>query len=164
VKRFIIPRDAPNVLVTPVAGRSVQLTNLDKVYFPAAGFTKGDLLQYYADVAPLIVPYVADRAMVLKRYPGGIDQDFFYMKRTPAGAPAWLRRCPIEHGSGSVIAFPVIDDLAGLLWTINLGCIDLNEWYGPTTCTSISIRSKARRSQPCVPWRWRCATGSKVSA
>jgi bifunctional non-homologous end joining protein LigD len=129
VKRFIIPRDAPNVLVTPVAGRSVQLTNLDKVYFPAAGFTKGDLLQYYADVAPLIVPYVADRAMVLKRYPGGIDQDFFYMKRTPAGAPAWLRRCPIEHGSGSVIDFPVIDDLAGLLWTINLGCIDLNEWY-----------------------------------
>jgi bifunctional non-homologous end joining protein LigD len=129
VKRFIIPRDAPNVLVTPVPGHSVQLTNLDKVYFPAAGFTKGDLLQYYADVAPLIVPYVADRAMVLKRYPGGIDQDFFYMKRTPPGAPAWLRRCPIEHGSGSVIDFPVIDDIAGLLWTINLGCIDLNEWY-----------------------------------
>jgi bifunctional non-homologous end joining protein LigD len=129
VKRFIIPRDAPNVLVTPVPGHSVQLTNLDKVYFPAAGFTKGDLLQYYADVAPLIVPYVADRAMVLKRYPGGIDQDFFYMKRTPPGAPEWLRRCPIEHGSGSVIDFPVIDDIAGLLWTINLGCIDLNEWY-----------------------------------
>jgi bifunctional non-homologous end joining protein LigD len=129
VKRFIIPRDAPNVVVTPVAGRSVQLTNLDKVYFPAAGFTKGDLLQYYADVAPLLVPYVADRAMVLKRYPGGIDQPFFYMKRTPPGAPQWLRRCPIEHGSGSVIDFPVIDDLAGLLWTINLGCIDLNEWY-----------------------------------
>ena len=129
VKRFIIPRDAPNVVVTPVAGRSVQLTNLDKVYFPDAGFTKGDLLQYYADVAPLLVPYVADRAMVLKRYPGGIDQPFFYMKRTPPGAPAWLRRCPIEHGSGSVIDFPVVDDLAGLLWTINLGCIDLNEWY-----------------------------------
>jgi bifunctional non-homologous end joining protein LigD len=129
VKRFIIPRDAPNVVVTPVPGHSVQLTNLDKMYFPAAGFTKGDLLQYYADVAPLIVPYVADRAMVLKRYPGGIDQDFFYMKRTPKGAPEWLRRCPIEHGSGSVIDFPVIDDLAGLLWTINLGCIDLNEWY-----------------------------------
>ncbi len=117
-------------MVTPVPGHSgSQLTNLDKVYFPAAGFTKGDLLQYYADVAPLIVPYVADRAMVLKRYPGGIDQDFFYMKRTPKGAPEWLRRCPIEHGSGSVIDFPVIDDIAGLLWTINLGCIDLNEWY-----------------------------------
>lgn len=129
MRRFIIPRDASNVVVTPVPGHSVQLTNLDKVYFPAAGFTKGDLLQYYADVAPLIVPYVADRAMVLKRYPGGIDQDFFYMKRTPKGAPEWLRRCPIEHGSGSVIDFPVIDDLAGLLWTINLGCIDLNEWY-----------------------------------
>ena len=106
MKRFIIPRDAPNVVVTPVPGHSVQLTNLDKVYFPAAGFTKGDLLQYYADVAPLIVPYVADRAMVLKRYPGGIDQDFFYMKRTPKGAPEWLRRCPIEHGSGQRDRFP----------------------------------------------------------
>ncbi|HEY1429472.1 MAG TPA: non-homologous end-joining DNA ligase [Candidatus Tumulicola sp.] len=129
MKRFIIPRDAPNVLVTPVAGHTVQLTNLDKIYFPAAGFTKGDLLQYYADVAYLIVPYVSDRAMVLKRYPGGIDQDFFYMKRTPPGAPAWLRRCSITHGSGNVIDFPVIDDVAGLLWTINLGCVDLNEWY-----------------------------------
>ncbi len=129
MKRFIIPRDAPNVVVTPVPGQSVQLTNLDKVYFPAAGFTKGDLLQYYADVAPLLVPYLKDRAMVLKRYPGGIDQDFFYMKRTPAGAPEWIRRCPIEHGSGSVIDFPIVDDIASLLWTINLGCIDLNEWY-----------------------------------
>jgi bifunctional non-homologous end joining protein LigD len=67
--------------------------------------------------------------MVLKRYPNGIAADYFYMKRTPPGAPAWLRRCPIEHGSGNVIDFPIVDDAAGLLWTINLGCIDLNEWY-----------------------------------
>jgi bifunctional non-homologous end joining protein LigD len=129
VKAFVIPRDAPNVVVTPVPGRSVQLTNLDKVYFPEAGITKGDLLQYYADVAPLLVPYLTGRAMVLKRYPGGITEEFFYMKRTPANAPAWLRKCSIEHGSGSVIDFPIVDDVAGLLWVVNLGCIDLNEWY-----------------------------------
>jgi bifunctional non-homologous end joining protein LigD len=129
VKPLIIPRDRPDCVVTPVAGRSVQLTNLDKLFFPETGTTKGDLLQYYADVAPLLVPYLTGRAMVLKRYPHGVAGDFFYMKRTPPGAPAWLRRCSIEHGSGSVIDFPIVDDLAGLLWTINLGCIDLNEWY-----------------------------------
>jgi bifunctional non-homologous end joining protein LigD len=72
---------------------------------------------------------MAGRAQVMKRYPGGAEGEFFYMKRTPSNAPPWLRTCAIEHGSGSVIAFPVIDDLAALLWVINLGCIDLNEWY-----------------------------------
>jgi bifunctional non-homologous end joining protein LigD len=65
----------------------------------------------------------------MKRYPGGAEGEFFYMKRTPANAPAWLETCSIEHGSGSVIAFPIINDLASLLWVVNLGCIDLNEWY-----------------------------------
>ncbi len=125
----VIPRDRPDVTFEPVSGRSVRLTNLPKLYFPAAGITKGDLLQYYADVAPLLVPYLTGRAMVLKRYPNGVAGDFFYMKRTPPGRPPWLRTCPIEHGSGSVIDFPIVDDVAGLLWTINLGCIDLNEWY-----------------------------------
>ena len=126
---MVIPRDRSDAIVTPVPGRSVQLTNLDKVFFPEAGITKRDLLQYYADVAPLLVPYLAGRAMVLKRYPNGISADFFYMKRTPANRPPWLRTCAIEHGSGSVIDFPIVDDVAGLLWVINLGCIDLNEWY-----------------------------------
>jgi bifunctional non-homologous end joining protein LigD len=129
VTPVVIPRDRPDVTFEPVSGRSVRLTNLPKLYFPAAGITKGDLLQYYADVAPLLVPYLTGRAMVLKRYPNGVAGDFFYMKRTPPGRPPWLRTCPIEHGSGSVIDFPIVDDVAGLLWTINLGCIDLNEWY-----------------------------------
>ena len=129
MKTVVIPGDRSDVLLTPVAGRSVQLTNLDKVFFPDAGITKRDLLQYYADVAPLLVPHLTGRAMVLKRYPNGVSGDFFYMKRTPPGRPAWLRTCAIEHGSGSVIDFPVVDDVAGLLWVINLGCIDLNEWY-----------------------------------
>jgi len=129
VKAVVIPRDQTDAVLTPSAGRSVQLTNLDKLFFAEAGITKRDLLQYYADVAPLLVPYLTGRAMVLKRYPNGVTGDYFYMKRTPPGRPAWLRTCAIEHGSGSVIDFPMVDDVAGLLWVINLGCIDLNEWY-----------------------------------
>src|ERR1700676_5364640 len=125
---FPIPRDRDNVVLR-AAGKDVTLTNLRKVFFPVSGATKGDLLQYYADVAPFLVPYMVDRAQVMKRYSNGAAGDFFYMKRTPSNAPPWLRTCSIEHGSGSVIAFPMIDDLASLLWVINLGCIDLNEWY-----------------------------------
>ena len=65
----------------------------------------------------------------MKRFPHGADGEFFFMKRVPQPHPPWLRTCPIEHDSGSVIEFPVIDDLAALMWVINLGCIDLNQWY-----------------------------------
>ena len=112
-----------------VGDRTVGLTNLHKVFFAATGATKGDLLQYYADVAPFLIPCMQDRAQVMKRWPNGQTGEFFYMKRTPPNAPPWLRTCSIEHGSGSVIAFPMVDDLASLLWLVNLGCIDLNEWY-----------------------------------
>lgn len=124
-----IPRDRDAAVLRPTDGRDVALTNLRKVFFPATGATKGDVLQYYADIGSMLVPYMQDRAQVMKRYPNGAGGEYFYMKRTPSNAPAWLRTCSIEHGSGSVIAFPMIDDLAGLLWLINLGCIDLNEWY-----------------------------------
>jgi bifunctional non-homologous end joining protein LigD len=124
---FPIPRERDATV--QVGDRTVGLTNLHKVFFPATGATKGDLLQYYADVSPFLIPCMQDRAQVMKRWPNGQTGEFFYMKRTPPNAPAWLRTCPIEHGSGSVIAFPMIDDLASLLWLVNLGCIDLNEWY-----------------------------------
>ena len=125
---FPIPRDR-EAAVLRADGKDVALTNLRKPFWPELGITKGDLLQYYADVAPFLVPYMDGRAQVMKRYPNGAAGEFFYMKRTPSNAPPWLRTCSIEHGSGSVIAFPMIDDLASLLWLINLGCIDLNEWY-----------------------------------
>lgn len=110
-------------------GRTVRLTNLDKPFWPELGITKRDLLQYYADVAAALVPHVADRAMVMKRYPNGAAGEFFFMKRAPASRPEWLRVCSIEHASGSVIDFAVVEDLASLLWVVNLGCIDLNQWY-----------------------------------
>ena len=116
-------------------GKDVQLTNLDKPFWPALGITKGDLIQYYADVAPLLLPHIRDRAMVMKRYPHGAAGEFFFMKRAPSPRPDWIRTCRIDHDSGNVIDFPVIDDLPSLLWVINLGCIDLNQWYA--TCDDV---------------------------
>jgi bifunctional non-homologous end joining protein LigD len=112
-----------------IEGHDVRLTNLRKPFWPARRITKGDLIQYYADVAPALLPHIRDRAMVMKRYPHGADGPFFFMKRAPAPRPAWIRTCAIDHGPGNVIDFPVIDDVASLLWVINLGCIDLNQWY-----------------------------------
>jgi bifunctional non-homologous end joining protein LigD len=123
-----IPRDADNVRVE-AGGRTVRLTSLRKVYWPELGLTKGDLLRYYCAVAPALLSHLADRAMVMKRYPHGIHGEFFFMKRTPSHSPEWLETCAITHGSGSVIHFPVVQDLATLLWIVNLGCIDLNPWY-----------------------------------
>jgi bifunctional non-homologous end joining protein LigD len=111
-----------------VDGKDVQLTNLDKPFWPELGITKGDLIQYYADVAPLLLPHIKDRAMVMKRYPHGAAGEFFFMKRAPSPRPDWIRICRIGEGSDA-IDFPVIDDLPALLWVINLGCIDLNQWY-----------------------------------
>jgi bifunctional non-homologous end joining protein LigD len=112
-----------------VGGREVQLTNLDKVFWPELGYTKRDLLQYYADVSRALLPHLQDRAMVMKRYPNGIHGKCFFMKRTPSPRPEWLETCEITHQSNNVIAFPMIQDLASLLWVVNLGCIDLNPWY-----------------------------------
>jgi bifunctional non-homologous end joining protein LigD len=119
-----------------VDGREVRLTNLDKVFWAEERITKGDLLQYYADVARLLLPHIRDRPMVMKRYPHGARGEFFFMKRAPVPRPDWIRTCRIDHESGNVIDFPVIDDVPSLLWVINLGCIDLNQWYG--TCDDVN--------------------------
>jgi bifunctional non-homologous end joining protein LigD len=125
---FTIPRDRDNIVLV-IEQREVRLTNLGKVFWPRIGLTKGDLLQYYADVSRWLLPHIRDRAMVMKRYPHGSAGDFFFMKRAPEPRPDWIRTCAIDHGAESIIHFPVIDDLASLLWVINLGCIDLNQWY-----------------------------------
>jgi len=123
-----IPTDVDRATLT-VGGREVRLTNLRKLFWAERGITKGALIQYYADVAPVLLPHIRDRAMVMKRYPHGAAGPYFFMKRAPAPRPDWIRTCAIEHESGKVIDFPVIDDLPSLLWIINLGCIDLNQWY-----------------------------------
>jgi len=109
--------------------KKITVTNLQKVFWPQLGKTKRDLLLYYAAVAPALLPHLKDRAMVMKRYPNGIDGKFFFMKRTPTYRPDWLKTCSIAHRSGSVIDFPMAQNCASLLWIVNLGCIDLNPWY-----------------------------------
>jgi bifunctional non-homologous end joining protein LigD len=125
---FTIPRDTDDVIVE-AGGRQVKLTNVNKLFWPELGITKGDLLQYYADVSEWLIPHLKDRAMVMKRYPHGAAGEFFFMKRAPSPRPEWIELCSIEHGSGNVIDFPIVQDLPALLWVVNLGCIDLNQWY-----------------------------------
>ena len=123
-----IPVDVDNVTLK-VEGRDVRLTNLRKLFWPELKITKGGLIQYYADVAHVLLPHVRDRAMVMRRYPNGAAGASFFMKEAPTPRPAWIRTCAIDHGGGKIVNFPVIDDLPSLLWLINLGCIDLNQWY-----------------------------------
>jgi bifunctional non-homologous end joining protein LigD len=122
----IIPQGEGDAVVD-VDGHSVTLTNLGKIFWPKLGLTKGDLLRYYASVAPVLLPHLHDRAMVMKRYPNGAEGDFFYMKRAPEPRPEWIDICPIMHSE--MVNFPIVQDLPSLLWLINLGCIDLNPWY-----------------------------------
>jgi bifunctional non-homologous end joining protein LigD len=122
-----VPREGDAEL--DVDGKKVKLSNLSKPFWPDLGITKGDLIQFYADLSPVLLPHLQDRAMVMKRYPNGAYSDFFFQKRAPVPRPDWIDICSIEHGSGNVIDFPVIRDLPSLLWLINLGCIDLNPWY-----------------------------------
>jgi bifunctional non-homologous end joining protein LigD len=99
------------------------------VFWPEDQITKRDLLQYYADVSRYLLPHIHCRAMVMKRYPDGAYGKFFFQKRSPSARPEWVPVCEIKHPSANIIDFPVINDLAGLLWVVNLGCIDLNPWY-----------------------------------
>ena len=134
-----MPKRSPNVSIPDlgdaeleIEGRAVGLTNLDKVFWPDEGRTKGDVLRYYAAIAPVLVPHLRDRAMVMKRYPNGITGKSFFMKRAPSPRPDWIETCRIAHRSGNIIDFPMVQDLASLMWIVNLGCIDLNPWYA--TC------------------------------
>lgn len=123
-----LPRE-PDAVTLRTPGREVRLSNLNKVFWPDLDLTKGDLIQYYAEIASALLPHLRDRAMVMKRYPHGISGKFFFMKRAPEPRPDWIELCAIAHDSGNIINFPIVQDLASLLWLINLGCIDLNPWY-----------------------------------
>jgi bifunctional non-homologous end joining protein LigD len=113
-----------------IGRREVQLTNLDKVYFPAPGLTKGDLVRYYLDVADCLLPHVRRRPMQMLRYPDGVDGFSFYQKRVPKPHPDWLETVHILFpGSGRTADFPVVTEAASLAWIVNLGCIDLHTWH-----------------------------------
>ncbi len=111
-----------------VGRREVAFSNPDKVFFPALGLTKGDLLRYYLDLAPLLLPHVRRRPMQMLRYPDGVEGPAFYQKRVPRPHPAWLETVEIRFPSGRTAAFPVVNDRASLAWIVNLGSIDLHTW------------------------------------
>jgi bifunctional non-homologous end joining protein LigD len=123
-----IPRDVDSAEIGLPEG-NVTLTNLHKLFWAQDGVSKRDLLQYYADIAAYLLPHVANRAMVMKRYPEGADGEFFFQKHSPKTKPGWIPVCEILHPSANAVDFPVVQNLAGLLWVVNLGCIDLNPWY-----------------------------------
>jgi bifunctional non-homologous end joining protein LigD len=112
-----------------IDGKHLKFTNLDKIWFPNEGYTKRDILSYYDAVAEWIVPHLAGRPLSLKRYPGGIHEEFFFQKDIPETYPKWLRIEPIHSSHrGEPIRFVVADDRATLLFLTNLGCIDQNPW------------------------------------
>jgi bifunctional non-homologous end joining protein LigD len=118
------PRSA---LEVEVDGRTIRLTNLDKVMYPAVGFTKGQVIDYYTRVAPYLLPHLAERPLTLKRYPNGVDGKFFYEKQCPKHRPDWVRTVPVwsRHNDAN-INFCVVDDLATLVWLAQLADLELH--------------------------------------
>src|SRR6059058_2209149 len=112
--------------VLEAAGREVVITNPDKIFFPKAGYTKLDLVNYYAAVADGALRGIDGRPIVLKRYVNGADQEPFFQKRAPEPRPPWIETVELSFPSGRRAVEVVANDAAQLLWTINLGCIDLN--------------------------------------
>jgi bifunctional non-homologous end joining protein LigD len=113
-----------------VDGRRLKLSNLDKVLYPATGTTKGEVLHYYAQVAPVLLPHLADRAVTRIRWPNGTGEQSFFEKNLPSGAPDWLRYVTLSstgsRGGGDSIDYPVIEDLAGLTYLANLASLELH--------------------------------------
>ena len=108
-------------------GRTLTLTNLDKVLFPEVGFTKRDLIAYYLAVAPALLPHLHDRPLTLKRYPDGVDGEFFYEKRSPAHRPDWVQTASVASDRGKAeIPYTLCQDLPTLIWLANLADIELH--------------------------------------
>ena len=130
VRRTDVASLAPVVEAEAEPPRQVRLTNLDKVFWPDAGLTKGDLVRYYETVAEWILPYLRDRPLVLTRYPDGIHGKSFYQKDTPDWAPDWIRTETVwSEGSERELRYIVCDDVETLLWVANSASIPLHVWH-----------------------------------
>lgn len=110
-----------------IEGRTLTLTNLDKILYPATGFTKGQLIDYYARIAPALVPHLSGRPLTLKRYPGGVDQEFFFEKNATKHRPDWVKTAPIwSEGNQRNVNYILANDLPTLVWVANLAAIELH--------------------------------------
>jgi bifunctional non-homologous end joining protein LigD len=110
-----------------VEGRQLKLSNLDKVLYPAVGFTKGQVIDYYTRVAPALLPHLAGRPLTLKRYPDGVEAGYFYEKRCPSHRPEWMRTVEVYSGRNKGnVGYCVVDDLPSLIWVANMASIELH--------------------------------------
>jgi bifunctional non-homologous end joining protein LigD len=114
--------------------RGLKLSNLDKPFWPEEGITKGDLIAYYRDVAPVLVPHLRGRPFTMKRYPDGWQGDHFFQKDAPSHMPEWIPTFQYRSTSRATrekrtLRYPLVEDELGLLWMANMGCIDMNTWY-----------------------------------
>jgi bifunctional non-homologous end joining protein LigD len=115
--------------------RVLRLSNLDKPFWPDEGITKGDLIAYYREIAPVLVPHLENRPFTMKRYPDGAYGDFFFQKDAPKGMPEWIPTRPFTVSTRDTprrqrrIQTPLVNDELALLWMVNMGCIDMNVWY-----------------------------------
>ncbi len=115
----------PSAVEVEVEGRRLRLTNLDKVLYPEAGFTKGQVIDYYTRAAPWLLPHLQGRALTLKRYPNGVESGHFYEKQKPSHAPEWVRSEAIQAGERT-IDFVLCDEVATLVWLANLADLELH--------------------------------------
>jgi bifunctional non-homologous end joining protein LigD len=110
-----------------IQGRQLKLSNLDKVLYPVTGFTKGQVIDYYARIGPVLVPHLAGRPLTLKRYPNGVDSQFFFEKNATAHRPDWVKTAPIwSEGNRRNVNYILADDLSTVVWMANLAAIELH--------------------------------------
>jgi bifunctional non-homologous end joining protein LigD len=113
--------------VVEIEGKHLSLTNLDKVLYPKTGFTKGQVIDYYARIAPVLLPHLKDHPLTLKRYPGGVDQEYFFEKNATKHRPDWVKTAPIwSEGNQRDVNYILANDLATLVWIANLAAIELH--------------------------------------
>jgi len=115
------------VTLVEIEGRQVKLSNLDKVLYPEAGFTKGQVIDYYMRIAPALLRQIQGRPLTLKRYPNGVDAEFFYEKQCPSHRPPWVQVAPVWSGHNvRTINFCLVEDLPTLIWVANLASLELH--------------------------------------
>jgi bifunctional non-homologous end joining protein LigD len=129
---------AASTVTVEIESRRLKLSNLDKVLYPDAGFTKGEVIDYYTRIAPVLLPHLAGRPLTVKRYPNGVDANFFFEKNAPRGTPDWVRKVnlpvPGSTKHRDTIDFVVVEELATLVWLANLAALELHtpQWtVGP---------------------------------
>ena len=113
--------------VVDIEGKHLTLTNLDKILYPATGFTKGQVIDYYARIAPVLLPHLKDKPLTMKRYPGGVNEEFFFEKNAPKHRPDWIKTAPIwSYGNKRNVNYILCNDLATLVWIANLASLELH--------------------------------------